>query len=299
MTSTTVQNMMTTYKLARKNNAKQMELAVQERELWAKLVKDKEGNTARRERRDWFADIFGGRVSEYDHRSVILKLGPPCCDELFKLVDTKAIPLAKAAKIGSLTRYLARANNTTAQRAFEHILRESEGGTGSLKELESSPAKATIEPEAFGEINFKKFRNVVKKLGQRLLDESLHGLNVDELVRNRIGGEFEVGLEVTVDGLISSINSAKGEAKSQALTTVGRVAFANACAALGLHDEVYGKPIDIRRVLRSYKRRSFERHPDRNNGDARSAAEYRAVQEARRTLEYYSQQVGVTKKGKK
>lgn len=278
------------YASAIKRKTKQKRLAELERDLWASMLVEK-SVAELGERRDWFKATYGGKPSSYSIRSAVLSLGTPCCDQIFDLVDAEKISLHKAGRISRLARQVARANGVTIIQALDHVLQKTKDGTKALNRMEQAPAVVGVEIPAG--LDLRGFKHTVKKLGRKFINESLRGLKVDDVDKDRIVGEFEISLDMVMDQLSQSIRIAKRDVKDQALTVVGKRAFEDACSVLGIYDEEYGKPIDLRRVYRNHKRRSFQLHPDRNgNKQARTKAEFEAVQDARKTLDYYAQQVG-------
>ena len=293
-TENTIQALMPMYKRARRDKATQLCLAELERRLWellkkargAGITKGKDG-----ERRDWFSTMFDGTVTEYDQRASILSLGLPYCTELFAVVDAKKISLNKAAEIARVTRQQAKVTGSRLSEVYAAVMKQTGGGVKPMPSNRPPRLKPASDREPD---SARDFRVGMKELGAQFVEAALKGRDIDTTAKDRLVGEFNIGLGAVLDDMIDEVGKAKHGAKLQALSVVGRHKFTDACSVLGIHDEVFGKPIDLKRVLKRHKRRSYELHADRNGSvNPDREREYREVQDARTVLEYYARQMGV------
>lgn len=275
-------------------------LAVAENLLWNAVKRKMKIYESGWTLRTWFHSKFGGCTSEYEIRAAVYSIGEPYCDELFELVDKKQLTLSRASGIVSFAKKCKKDNRVDIDVAFKTVMKKTHNGKKRMRldkiyfDKHQQVKEKTIPASDTVSLGSRNFREEMKILTKEFVEAETGKADIDPSQRKQLVGEFNIGLEHLLDDLINSTYRSKRGARKYALSMISETAFTNACETIGMFDAEYGKPLDMKRVSRNIRRRSFELHPDRND-EERALAEYQAVQDAREVLNYYSQQVGEKK----
>ena len=116
--------------------------------------------------------------------------------------------------------------------------------------------------------------------------------DIDPDTESHVWREVEFDVKVILDELQGKIQrlSAKKKADQKITKTASRRQLVAACHVLAMDPPRPGKPVDLAKAKRQKRLLAKEYHPDARNGDDSLVAQYDAVMDAYRTIEWYADQ---------
>jgi hypothetical protein len=257
---------------------------------------------------NWLAREFGVHRNEVDARRAVYVSGA-AAECLWRRVDHAELGLTTAGQIAVTARKESKQSERNIDEIAERLIGEHIKFRSTWSYRRSQTVAENRRRARMGEAPqrrrvvarandtaphsaalSKQFKADLVMLVGTYLRQRLEGLCDPSELRQMIDGAA-TDVEVVCDEVVTKATYRKTNPQPpMGVQRVSRAALARSCEMIGARSPTQSAKLDLDEAKRCYRKMSARYHPDKTNGDERLTAQYRAVQQAWKTIEQWNEE---------